>query len=206
MFQDFSDLSSANLRKIVTAAVVPRPIALVTSRNPDGSINAAPFSYFNIFSEDPPLVVLGLGARPNGDLKDTAANIKATGEFVIHLVDEDLARKMVDSAAPFEPGVSEVEPCGFTLAPAEKIKTDWIVDAPIAFECIRTMDIPLSDTRDLVVGEIVGMHARDGMFDTETYRLDWEQYHPIGRLFGDGYARTQDKIAVPLRSVEDLTK
>lgn len=206
MFQDFSQLPADVLRKIVTAAVVPRPIALVTTRNPDGSINAAPFSYFNIFCESPPIVALGLAARPSGELKDTGANIRATGEFVVHLVDEELARRMVDSAAPFEPGVSEIEPCGFTLAKSVNISTDWIVEAPIAFECKLTQEIALSETRDLVLGEIVGMHARDGIYDTETFRLDWEQYYPIGRLFADGYVKTDEKYALPLRSVSDVLK
>ena len=93
MFLDFEKLEPKSRYKLITASIVPRPIALVTTRNKDGSINAAPFSFFNVFSEDPPLVVLGLQTKPDKSLKDTTSNIRNTGEFVVNLVDDKMAEK-----------------------------------------------------------------------------------------------------------------
>ena len=95
MFLDFEKLEPKSRYKLITASIVPRPIALVTTRNKDGSTNAAPFSFFNVFSEDPPLVVLGLQTKPDKSLKDTTTNIRNTGEFVVNLVDDKMAEKMV---------------------------------------------------------------------------------------------------------------
>ncbi len=104
MFLDFEKLDPKERYKLITASVVPRPIALVTTRNKDGSTNAAPFSFFNVFSEDPPLVVLGLQTKPDKSLKDTATNIRNTGEFVVNLVDKKMVKKMVVCAADFPEG------------------------------------------------------------------------------------------------------
>src|SRR5947209_20366983 len=93
--------------KLLIGLVIPRPIALVTTLGPTGIVNAAPFSFFNIFSESPPLAVLGLQARPNGGLKDTSAHIRDRGAFVINLVDEALGRQMNQCAVDFPPEVSE---------------------------------------------------------------------------------------------------
>ena len=106
MFLDFDKLEPKSRYKLITASIVPRPIALVTTRNKDGSTNAAPFSFFNVFSEDPPLVVLGLQTKPDKSLKDTTTNIRNTGEFVVNLVDDKLVGKMVVCAADYPKGVS----------------------------------------------------------------------------------------------------
>ncbi|MFL5115508.1 MAG: flavin reductase family protein, partial [Microvirga sp.] len=91
---DFAELPQRQRYKLLVGLVVPRPIALVTTLGPGGVVNAAPFSFFNVFSEEPPLVVLGLQSHPDGALKDTAANIREIGSFVVNLVDEGLAERM----------------------------------------------------------------------------------------------------------------
>src|SRR5947209_1958729 len=100
---DFATLPQPLRYKLLVGLVVPRPIALVTSTGPGGTVNAAPFSFFNVFSEEPPLVGLGLQSRPDGSIKDTPANIRETGAFVVNLVDESLAEQMNVCSIDFPP-------------------------------------------------------------------------------------------------------
>jgi len=204
MFFDFADISAQDRYKLITATVVPRPIALVTTRNEDGTTNAAPFSFFNVFSEDPPLLVLGLQSKPDARLKDTTHNIRMTGEFVVNLVDEDLASQMVACAADFPRNTSEVEPAGLTLRPSKNIDVDYIAEAPVAMECRRVSVLQFAKTRDLAIGEIVGLHARDGLIDPQTCRVNWDAYNPIGRLYADQYIRTHDRFSMRIPDPEDV--
>ena len=204
MFLDFERLAAKDRYKLLTATVVPRPIALVSTRNEDGSTNAAPFSFFNVFSEDPALVVLGLQSRPDLGPKDTTRNIRLTGEFVVNLVDESIAEKMVVCAAQFPEGESEISAADFSLAKSEIIDVDYIVDAPVSLECRRVTVLQFAKTRDLVVGEIVGFHARDGLIDPDTFRIDWDKYNPIGRLYADKYIHTHDRFSMKIPAYEDV--
>src|SRR3954452_11266388 len=106
---DPNSLAQHDRYKLLISLVVPRPIALVTTLSPTGVVNAAPFSFFNLFSESPPLAVLGLQARPDKTLKDTSAHIRERGEFVINLVDEALGQQMNQCAVDFPPEVSEID-------------------------------------------------------------------------------------------------
>ena len=204
MFLDFEALTARERYKLVTATIVPRPIALVTTRNEDGGTNAAPFSFFNVFSEDPPLVVLGLQSRPDFSLKDTTANIRRTGEFVVHLVDESIFEGMVTCAADFPAGMSEIPSAGFTLQRSEKIDVDRIVEAPFSFACRRVTVLQFAKTRDLAIGEILGMNARDELVDTKSMHVDWNAYKPVGRLFASHYTRTNDTFSLRIPSFESL--
>ena len=206
MFLDFESLAPKDRYKLLTATVVPRPIALVSTRNEDGSTNAAPFSFFNVFSEDPPLVVLGLQSKPDLSLKDTTHNIRLTGEFVVNLVDESIAGKMVVCAADFPKNDSEIDAAGFTLGASKNIDVDYIVEAPVSLECRRVTVLQFAKTRDLAIGEIVGMHARDGLIDPDTLRVNWDIYNPIGRLYGDQYIRTHDRFSMSIPAYEDAAQ
>ena len=108
----FSELAPRDRYKLLCASVTPRPIALVTSLSPDGVVNAAPFSFFNVFSEDPALIVLGLQHKPGNNPKDTTRNIAGAGEFVVNLVDEGLAEAMNICAVDFPPEISEIDAAG----------------------------------------------------------------------------------------------
>src|SRR5829696_7444583 len=123
--------------KLLCATIVPRPIALVTSVGRDGIVNAAPFSFFNVFSEDPPLIVLGLQHKPDQAPKDTTRNIAETGAFVVNLVDEDLAEGMNVCAIDFPPGISEIEAAGLELIAGIDVPVPRITQAPFALECRR---------------------------------------------------------------------
>ena len=132
---DPNSLSEHDRYKLLISLVIPRPIALVTTFGPTGVVNAAPFSFFNMFSESPPLAVLGLQTRPDKSLKDTSAHIRDRGEFVINLVDEALGPQMNQCAVDFPPEVSEIEAAKLNLLPSEKVKIPRIAEAPAALEC-----------------------------------------------------------------------
>ena len=202
MFLDFEKLEPKSRYKLITASIVPRPIALVTTRNKDGSTNAAPFSFFNVFSEDPPLVVLGLQTKPDKSLKDTTTNIRNTGEFVVNLVDDKMVEKMVVCASDYPKGESEPVHAGLKLSQSKKINVDDITESPFSFECKRITVLQLSNTRDLAIGEILGMHARKSLIDYKNYHVNWNKYHPIGRLFASHYIYTDNTLSLQIPSVK----
>ncbi len=204
MFFDFDSLASKDRYKLLTATVVPRPIALVSTRNEDGTTNAAPFSFFNVFSDEPPLVVLGLQSKPDHDLKDTTYNIRLTGEFVVNLVDENIAENMVTCAADFPRGKCETAYAGLSLKKSENIDVDYIAEAPVSLECRRLTVLQFDKTRDLAIGQVLGLHARDGLVDPDTLRINWEEYQPIGRLYADHYIRTDDRFSMSIPAYEDV--
>ena len=194
---DLAELSAADRYKLLGGLIVPRPIALVTTRSADGRSNAAPFSFFNVFAEEPPLIVLGLGISPSGGAKDTTVNIRDTGEFVVNLVDEAIAEAMNLCAIDFPPEVDEIEVAGLALAPSDKVAPPRIAQAPVNLECRRYLTLQPARERYLVLGRVVMAHVRDGVVDPATLRVDRDAYAPIGRLFGGGYVRTHDLFEMP---------
>ena len=128
---------------------------------PDGRVNAAPFSFFNVFAEEPPLVVLGL-ISPLGGAKDTTLNIRDTGEFVVNLVDEPIAEAMNLCAIDFPPEISEIEVAGFDLVPSAAVAPPRIGQAPVALECRRYLTLQPARERYLVIGEVLVAHVRTG--------------------------------------------
>ena len=194
---DLAALSATERYKLLGGLVVPRPIALVTTQSPDGRVNAAPFSFFNVFAEEPALVVLGLGISSVGGAKDTTVNIRDTGEFVINLVDEPIAEAMNLCAIDFPPEISEIDVAGFDLVPSQSVAPPRLAQAPVNLECRRHVTLEAARERYLVVGEVVVAHVRDGLIDPATLRVDRDAYAPIGRLFGGGYVRTHDRFEMP---------
>lgn len=199
MLFDFAELAPKERYKLLTATVVPRPIALVSTRGRNGTVNAAPFSFFNVFSEDPAILMLGLEAARDGGLKHTTQNILDGGDFVVNLVDEALAEAMVACAAPFPADESEFDAAGLTPLASSKVTSPRISEAPVSLECVTFQVTEVKNRRHLVMGEIVALHARDGLVDPQNLHLDWAQYQPVGRLFANGYIRTHDRfdMAIP---------
>ncbi len=194
---DFRRLEPSLRYKLLGGLVVPRPIALVTTRDRDGRDNAAPFSFFNVLAEEPPLVVLGLGISPSGRAKDTTNNIRDNGEFVVNLVDEPIAEAMNLCAIDLPPEVSEVELAGFTLLPAELVAPGRIAQSPVSMECRRYVTLQPGPERYIVLGEVLMLHVKDGIVDPERLHVDRDVYAPIGRLFGGGYVRTRERFEMP---------
>src|ERR1043166_9017539 len=185
---DLDSLSQHDRYKLLISLVIPRPIALVTTVGPTGVVNAAPFSFFNVFSEEPPLCVLGLQSRPDKTLKDTSAHVRDRGAFVVNLVDEALGPQMNQCAVDFPPDVSEIDAAKLNLLPSDKVAIPRIAEAPASLECRHFTTLEVSASRRLAIGEIVQIHVRAGLWDPETMRVDMTQYRPLARLFGNYYA------------------
>ncbi|QPF89693.1 flavin reductase family protein [Bradyrhizobium commune] len=192
-----SDLTPRERYKVLTSFILPRPIAWVTSVGPTGVVNAAPFSFFNAFCEDPPLCMFAANRKPNGQDKDTFLNIQRTGEFVVNIADEPLARAMHESSGDFPPEIGEPDYLGLKLAPSSKIAVPRLADAPWAMECKLWKLIDVNDDRRLIMGEGIHFHIRDELWDHEAMRVHMDRYHPIGRMFADRYCRTDDRVVFP---------
>lgn len=199
---DFKTLAPPSRYKLLTGLVVPRPIALVTSRSKDGVVNTAPYSFFNVFSEDPPLIVIGIDARSDGSMKDSARNVRETGSFVVNLVDEPLAVAMNDCAVDFPPDTSETGTLGLALGEGVSTAVPHLAEAPAALECQKMMMIHVGRHRELLIGEILSVQVRDGLVDPETLRVDLDAYKPVGRLVGSLYARQWDRFALKRESLD----
>jgi flavin reductase (DIM6/NTAB) family NADH-FMN oxidoreductase RutF len=192
-----SELTPRERYKVLTSFILPRPIAWVTTIGPTGTVNAAPFSFFNVFAEDPPLVMFAVNKRPDGRIKDTWTNIQRTGEFVVNIADEPLARAMHESSGDFPPEIGEPDFLGLKLAPSTTIAVPRLADTPWAMECKLWKLIDVNDDRKLIMGEGLHFHIRDELWDDEAMRVHMDRYHPIGRMFADRYCRTDDRVVFP---------
>ena len=192
---DFATLTEHQRYKLMASLIVPRPIALVTTLGPDGVVNAAPFSMFNMLGEEPPIVMISVNRLQDGVLKDTAANIVRTREFVVYLADEDTAEQMHRCGDRHPPHVSELDVVGFTSLPSHAVKPPRIAEAPVAFECTLWETLE-TDSRQIFIGQVRWMHARDELIDTETWRVRLQNYFPVGRFGASFYVKTRERYSL----------
>lgn len=196
---NFADLERALRYKLLVSLVVPRPIALISSISSAGVVNAAPFSFFNVMADEPPVVIVSIENRPGGQwagrMKDSARNILETGEFVVNLVDESIAERMHGCSIDLPPETSEIDAVGLTTASSHLVRPPRVAEAPVSLECTLHSRIEI-DTRHLLVGQVRWLHARDGLVDPATLRVDMDKYHPIGRLFADRYCGTREQFSL----------
>lgn len=192
---DFDSITSYQRYKLMASLIVPRPIALVTTLSASGVANAAPFSMFNMIGEDPPILMVSINRLQDGRLKDTAANILHGGEFVVHMSDEPMAQRMHDCGAAFPSNVSELAEVGLTPVPSRCVAPPRILEAPIAFECVlhETLETP---SRYVFIGRIKWLAARDGLIDTEAWRVNLRDYHPVARFGASFYTRTNERFSL----------
>ena len=176
--------------KLLIGSVIPRPIAFVTTLSEEGVVNAAPFSFFNIVSSNPPMLSVSV-QRKNGIMKDTARNAVASKQFVIHIVDEQNVPKVNDTAANLPSNESEIELAQLTLVDSVKVNTPGVAESKIRFECELVEALPLGDGEqvgcDLLIGRVVAYH-----FDEEVYedgKIDPRKLGAISRLAGNDYAK-----------------
>ena len=193
----FAELSPLERYKLLIGLVIPRPLAWISTYSANGVANCAPFSFFNVFSEDPPLCVIGINPRSDGQIKHSLKNIRRTKEFVVNLVDEDTANAMHLCGSEFPEEVSEFKEAGLTPVPAITVQHPRIAQAAACLECKVERLIVISGTRELVLGEILLVHARDGIIDPDTKRISDKNYRPIGRLFADRYCTTRERFNLP---------
>lgn len=191
---DYDKLAPGIGYKLMTSTVTPRPIAWVSTLGKSGVVNLAPFSFFNVMGEDPPTLVLGLGADPVKGFKDTARNILETGEFVVNLVPEALADKMNLSAIDSPSEVSELTLAGLTPAPSHHIRPPRVLESPVNFECRVLTSLVTGPHQTLVVGRVLAVHVQDALvLDPMRGHIDTPALQTIGRMHGAGwYARTGD--------------
>jgi flavin reductase (DIM6/NTAB) family NADH-FMN oxidoreductase RutF len=194
MLFDFASISARERYKLLVSTIVPRPIAWIVSQDLHGHLNAAPFSFFNAFAGDPPVVGIGIGSHDPGRPKDTRHNIRETGQFVVNLVSEEAAEVMNITAIEFERGVSEPSEAGLTTIPSVHVKPPRIAESPVSMECELLQIIDLGPEQSLVLGRVLAMHIRDdAVIDPAKYRIDTPKLKLIGRMHGAGwYARTSD--------------
>ncbi len=183
MLFDFAATPAENVYKLLVSTVVPRPIAWVTTQDLDGTLNAAPFSFFNAVSGNPPIVCIGIGGRAPGDTKDTGGNIRRTGQFVVNLVSNALAEKMNVTAIDFRKEVNELAEAGLTTAPSARVGPPRIAEAPVAMECERLVIVEVGVDRAVILGRVLAMHIGDEfVLDPVRCYVDTPRLDLIGRM------------------------
>jgi flavin reductase (DIM6/NTAB) family NADH-FMN oxidoreductase RutF len=195
MHFDLAQIPATDAYKLLVSTVVPRPIALATTVDGSGRVNAAPFSFFNAVSSVPPVVVLGIspGATSGDGYKDTERNIRNSGEFVVNLVDEALAERMNICAVDFPAGIGELDKAELTPLPSSGVRPPRIAQSPVSFECRRITGVSLGPRSMLEIGRVVHIHIRDDLIDPGRMYVRTEKMRLIGRMHGRGwYARTSD--------------
>lgn len=191
---EISKTAHQQVYNLLIGLVVPRPIALITSKDPEGNLNAAPFSAYNYLSTDPPIIGIGVMNRPENKAvpKDTALNIRRTQEFVVNVVTEDILKKMNICATDFPAGVNELEMAGFTTTPSSVVSVPRIREAHAALECREHTTMEIGRSR-IILGEVLAIYVEDKFVDPAGPYILSEELHAIGRMNGQGaYVKTRD--------------
>jgi flavin reductase (DIM6/NTAB) family NADH-FMN oxidoreductase RutF len=179
---------------ILASLVTPRPIAFVTTMSPEGKLNAAPFSFFNLLGAELPILAFAPGDRDDGTPKDTARNIRLTHEFVVNLVDEAIAEAMNKCAASLPYGECELDHAGLHTCESSVVKPPRIAESPVSLECKEWGTLHIGDNR-MVIGLIKRVHLRDGLFDADKQRVNTDKLFLIGRMASPHwYCRTRDRF------------
>ena len=192
MHFNMKNLEPRNRYKLLTSVIVPRPIALVTTLDLEGRVNAAPYSFFNAIGSDPPIVALGPGKT-----KHTFHNIRTTQEFVVNLVSEDIMEAMNTTATDFPEGVNELMMAGLNIAASRQIKAPRILESPVSLECKLETILEIGNNR-VVIAEVLEIYITDQFVDAEKFYVDSHGLQLIGRMGGmGGYTRTTDAFQIP---------
>jgi flavin reductase (DIM6/NTAB) family NADH-FMN oxidoreductase RutF len=189
------EIDPRHIYQLMIGAIVPRPIAFVSTISAAGIPNLAPFSFFTAASADPPVVCFCPMIRGNGTTKDTLNNIRETKEFVVNVVPEELARQMNLCSGEYPPDVDEFTVSGLTTVASESVQPPRVLESPVQMECrlVQIVEIsvkPLGGS--MVFGEIVRMHVADGIVNG--YKIEPDRLNAIGRMGGPTYTRTRDRF------------
>jgi flavin reductase (DIM6/NTAB) family NADH-FMN oxidoreductase RutF len=184
-----------NIYKLMIGAIVPRPIAFVSTVDCKGLLNLAPFSFFTAISANPPVICFSPMIRGTSSCKDTLNNIEATREFVVNIVSEEIAEKMNITSAEFPPEVDEFAASGLTPVPSETVKPPRVKESRVSMECklvqvIHVSKKPLGGS--IVLGEVLRFHVDDTIVDN--FKIDPDKLNAIGRMGGPTYTRTSDRF------------
>lgn len=177
--------------KLLTGSIIPRPVAFVTTLSEEGTINGAPFSYFNIVTADPPMISISV-QRKNGYPKDTARHAMHQKEFVVHITDEMNVARINLTAESLPPSESEIEKAGLTVVSSDLIQVPGVKEAKFRMECVLEAAYPLGGTEstpscDLIIGRVVRFHVAESIIDHG--RIDANELQPVSRLAGNHYSK-----------------
>jgi flavin reductase (DIM6/NTAB) family NADH-FMN oxidoreductase RutF len=199
---DLGSMAKGDVYKVLASVILPRPIAWVVSKDAEGRVNAAPFSFFNILSSDPPVVAIGFSAAPDREGKDSFANVTKHGEFVVNLVPEELAEAMNVTATNAPRGMDETQLAGLEMVPSTVVDVPRIAGSPVALECKLWQVIEPGGSSSIVLAKIVYAHVRRSAFeDLERLHVDPAKMRLIGRMHGGGgYCTTRDLFNIDRKS------
>ena len=199
---DLDSMGKNEAYKLLASVILPRPIAWVISKDNEGRINAAPYSFFNILSADPPLVAISFSSAPDRDGKDSLANIRQRREFVVNMVPEELVEQMNVTATNAPRGVDETQLAGLALTPCELVGVPRILDSPVALECKLFETFEPGGSSTIVFGRIVRVHVRTAALeDLQHLHINPAELRLIGRMHGGGgYCTTRDIFTLERRS------
>ena len=192
----------------LTSAVMPRPVAWVTTKDPGtGIVNAAPFSWFQAVCADPPMVMLAIIERADGTPKDTVRNIRASKEFVVNVSPKALLHEMVASSGDYPADVSEVDALNLATTPSQKVGPPRLAGSPVHLECRLAQGVPLGRTQRvaLILGEVIHMAIDDAVVDARG-NLDPEKVTLVARMGGTNYCDTEAHYSVKRPAQEDLLR
>ena len=197
MRYDLDTVEPAIAYKLLAATTIPRPIAWVVTRAKDGTLNAAPYSFFNVMGSTPPTIALGLMADPARGFKDTAANILETGEFVVNLVPERLVHLMNLTSADAPKGVDELTYAGLTTLPSTHVAPPRIADSPVSYECTALSSVVTGPCQTVVIGRVLAVHIDDRyILDAARAHIDTPALDLVARSYGSDYIRTHDMFTL----------
>lgn len=193
------ELTQSQIYKILIGSIVPRPIGWISTVNPDGQPNLAPFSYFNAIGSTPPSLMFAPSVRGvDGQPKDTLRNVQATREFVANIVTEPLAEAMNLTSTELPAEVDEFELAGLTKMRSAEVRPPRVAESPIHFECQVTYILSLGEkpgSDSIVIGRVVHIHVAEEVLIGGD-KIDLGKLKPIGRLAGSGYCRVTDLFSM----------
>ena len=195
---DPQEIDQSAIYKLITGAVIPRPIGWISSISDDGVLNLAPFSFFNAVGDDPPHVMFST-VRPNNSNKDTLNNVLATKQFVVNMVTEDNVERMNTTSQAFLPDENEFELAGLTPIPSVKVKPPRVKESPITMECELVHHYTLENHKyggaTIMVGKIVMFHVDESVL-LDNYKINLETYKPVARLAGSNYSKLGEIFSI----------
>lgn len=194
---DPKDTKTAHLHSIMLGAVQPRPIAFASTVDEDGNVNLSPYSFFNVFSANPPVMIFSPARRVRDNtIKHTLINARATGEVVINIVNYDIVQQMSLSSTEYAAGVDEFVKAGLTAAPSDIVAPPRVAESPVQFECKVKEIVELGQeggAGNLIICEVVMVHVNDDVLDEEG-KIDQAKIDTVARMGGNWYCRSKDAM------------
>lgn len=194
---DLDTVSTSIAYKLLAATVMPRPIAWVVTQDATGTVNAAPYSFFNVMGSAPPTIALGMLADPARGMKDSARNILDTGEFVVCLVPEHLAAAANLTAIDAPRGVDELALAGLATLPSSHVAPPRIAESPVAFECRTHTTVETGPGQLVVIGQVIAVHIEDRfILNAEQAHIDTPALDLVARSYGSDWVRSRDTFTL----------